>query len=90
MSIPFFNMPLNFANVCRLCMQEKSTLLSLFIDTEVSDQVTPLRCKIMSLAPGVKVDQVDQYYYFLLEVCISLIRKKSDAAKEIPFFCGSN
>jgi hypothetical protein len=55
MSIPFFNMPLNFANVCRLCMQEKSTLLSLFIDTEVSDQVTPLRCKIMSLAPGVKV-----------------------------------
>jgi hypothetical protein len=67
MSIPFFNMPLNFANVCRLCMQEKSTLLSLFIDTEVSDQVTPLRCKIMSLAPGVKVDQC---YYLLLEIYI--------------------
>jgi hypothetical protein len=64
MSIPFFNMPLNFANVCRLCMQEKSTLLSLFIDTEVTDQVMPLRCKIMSLAPGVKVYN---NYSFLLE-----------------------
>jgi len=67
MAIPFFNMPLNFANVCRLCMQEKSTLLSLFVDTEVSDQVTPLRCKIMSLAPGVKVNH---HYYVCCWMCM--------------------
>jgi hypothetical protein len=73
MSIPFFNMPLNFANVCRLCMQEKSTLLSLFIDTEVSDQVTPLRCKIMSLAPGVKVDAYDGLPTHVCRQCVNQV-----------------
>ncbi|PNF28284.1 Gastrula zinc finger protein XlCGF57.1 [Cryptotermes secundus] len=82
MSIPFFNMPLNFANVCRLCMQEKSTLLSLFIDTEVSDQVTPLRCKIMSLAPGVKVDAYDGLPTHVCRQCVNQVNVSYNFKKQ--------
>jgi hypothetical protein len=51
-------------------MQEKSTLLSLFIDNEVSDQVIPLRCKIMSLAPGVKVHQYIIFWWNMTDALI--------------------
>ena len=50
-----FNLTLNFANVCRLCMQTKPALLCLFSENETPERAMPLRCKIASLAPSVKV-----------------------------------
>ncbi|XP_069676003.1 gastrula zinc finger protein XlCGF26.1-like isoform X2 [Periplaneta americana] len=77
-----YNMTLNFATICRLCMQEKPTLLSLFSDGEISEQVTPLRCKIMSLAPAVKVDLFDGLPTHVCRQCVNQVNVSYNFKKQ--------
>lgn len=73
MSIPCYNLTLNLANVCRLCMQTKPALLCLFSENESPEQAMPLRCKIASLAPSVKVDPNDGLPTHVCRQCVNQV-----------------